>query len=210
MSAPPTGTLILDDVETAADLLTYVRRAKVVDDSGDIRLQAVGPVLAAWTCVVPGGGLLGSGLVLGLRTYALAAEAHTDATVPLAAVTDRLARDQRELPLPPMASSPAWAALSPPRSGWERVGELAADDLLGAAREGIAEIATGAPEGSGAAAVADLRRRVWGRSTPTVPPVPAGGAFGLHALGFLTGPVVVHAQGPWTRLTTQAGFVLTR
>ena len=38
----------------------------------------------------------------------------------------------------------------------------------------------------------------------------SGGAFGLHALGFLTGPVIVHAQGPWTRLTTQAGFVLTR
>ena len=33
--------------------------------------------------------------------------------------------------------------------------------------------------------VADLRARVWMRLTDTVPPVPAGTAFALHALGFL-------------------------
>lgn len=219
------SALRLEDGQSAADLATYVRRAKGVDESGDVRLQALGSVLAAWTCVVPGGGLLGNGLVLGLRTYALAEPAHLDVTVPLAAITDRLARDgadsepgsvPTELPVPPMTTSPSWAALSPPRGGWEPVGQVDAADLEEAARAGIAEIAQGAPSGSGAAAVADLRRRVWGRATGTVPPVPSGGAFGLHALGFLgrpdqeRDPVTVHAAGPWTRLSTRAGFVLTR
>ena len=87
-------------------------------------------------------------------------------------------------------------------------------DLLAVAREGIAEVAQGAPEGSGASAVADLRARVWGRSTATVPPVPAGTAFGLHALGFLRpeagAQAQVHTIGPWTRVATDRGFVLTR
>lgn len=209
-------SLRLLDAETSADLAAYLRRAKGVDTDGDVRLQSVGTVLAAWTCVVPGSGLLGSGLVLGLRTSGLAEAADVDVTVPLGAVTDRLAHDETDLPLPPVESSPPWAALSPPRSGWELVGEVGADDLVAAARDGIAEVATGAPTGSGAAAVADLRRRVWGRSTSTVPPVPAGGAFGLHALGFLgheggeRPEVTVRACGPWTRLTTPAGHVLTR
>lgn len=206
--------LRLLDAPTAADLATYVRRARALDAEGDVRLQAAGPVLAAWTCVLPGQGLLGAGLVLGLRTYALAEPVEpVDVTVPLAAVGDRLAHDAATLPLPPMTTSPAWAALTPPRGGWEPVGEIASDALAAVAKAGIEEVATGAPSGSGAAAVADLRRRVWGRATATEPAVPGGAAFGMHALGFLAAreePVTVHRAGPWTRLSSRGGHVLTR
>lgn len=207
-------SLRLVDAESTQDLATYLARARKVDDAGDVRLQAVGGVLAAWTCVVPGHGLASSGLVLGLRTFALAEQAVSDRTVPIGAVTDRLARGGTEVPEPPMTSHPTWRALSPPRSGWEPVGTIADDDLRAVARSGIAEVAEGAPEGSGSAAVADLRGRVWGRSTETVPPVPAGTAFGLHALGFLRdeegAAAAVHAQGPWTRVATDRGFVIAR
>lgn len=206
--------LRLVDAESAADLATYLARAKRVDDAGDVRLQAVGDVLAAWTCLVPGHGLSNSGLVLGLRTFALAESTRSDLTVPIAAVTDRLARGGTEIPEPPMTTHPTWRALSAPRSGWEPVGSIADADLRATALAGIEEVARGAPEGSGSAAVADLRSRVWGRPTDTVPPVPAGAAFGLHVLGFLRpdedARALVHTTGPWTRVATDGGFVIAR
>ena len=206
--------LRLADAESAADLTTYLTRAKRLDEGGDVRLQAVGSVLAAWTCVLPGRGLGSTGLVLGLRTYALAEASSMDTTVPLSAVTDRLVRGGTQIEQPPVTSQPTWRALTPPRSGWEPVGVVADAKLLAAARAGIAEVAEGAPEGSGASAVADLRSRVWGRPTSTIPPVPAGTAFGLHALGFLRpdsdARAQIHTVGPWTRVATDRGFVLAR
>lgn len=208
------SSLSLADAESAADLSTYLTRAKRLDEAGDVRLQAVGNVLAAWTCVLPGRGLGSNGLVLGLRTFALAQVAHLDTTVPISAITDRLARGGADIEQPPVTSQPTWGALSPPRSGWESVGRVADADLADIARAGIAEVAQGAPEGSGAAAVADLRSRVWGRMTQTIPPVPAGTAFGVHALGFLrpdtSAQASVHTTGPWTRVATEGGFVLAR
>lgn len=208
------SALRLVDDASAHDLATYLARARKVEDEGDVRLQAVGEVLAAWTCVVPGRGLGSTGLVLGLRTFALAEPVRSDRTVPIGAVTDRLARGGTEVPDPPMTTHPTWRALSPPRSGWEPVGTIADHDLHAAALDGIAEVAHGAPDGSGSAAVADLRGRVWGRSTDTVPPVPAGTAFGLHVLGFLRpeedAAAAVHTVGPWTRVATDRGFVIAR
>lgn len=206
--------LRLVDEQSAADLGTYLTRAKRIEEAGDVRLQAVGEVLAAWTCVLPGRGLGSSGLVLGLRTFALAEPSVSDLTVPISAVTDRLARGGTEIPPPPVTTSPTWRALSPPRSGWGPLGSVADSDLRTAALTGIEEVAWGAPEGSGAAAVADLRSRVWGRATGTVPPVPAGTAFGLHVLGFLRpgerAEAAVHGTGPWTRVATDRGFVIAR
>lgn len=207
-------SLRLVDEASAQDLATYLARARRVDDSGDVRLQAVGDVLAAWTCVLPGRGLGSAGLVLGLRTFALADPVRSDITVPLGAVTDRLAHSGPEIPDPPMTTRPTWGALSPPRSGWESVGTVPDVRLREEALAGIEEVAQGAPEGSGSAAVADLRARVWGRPTETVPPVPAGTAFGLHVLGFLRpdehSVADVHTTGPWTRVATDRGFVIAR
>ena len=111
-----------------------------------------------------------------------------------------------------MSVQTAWAALTPPRGGWEPVGSLDAGALADVARAGIAEVAHGAPAGAGGHAVADLRQRVWGRLTETVPPVPAGAAFAAYALGFLdpSERCDVVAHGRWTRLSSARGHVLVR
>jgi hypothetical protein len=202
------------DAETQADLGTLVARAKAVDPDGAIRLQAHGHTLAAYVGVLPGTGLMADGAVIGLRTMPLAEDARVDVTVPLAAVSDRLARRDPTpaLSLPPVSLSEAWAAVAPPRRGWERVGSVASDIVNAVAREGIQEIAEGAPQGAGGHAVTALRRQVWRRSTTTTPPFPAGGAFAAFVLGF-TPPgseVTVFAHGRWTRLTTPVGHILVR
>jgi hypothetical protein len=208
-----TTELVFPDAASLADLHTFVSRAKAADEGGAVRLEVHGTTLAVTVGVLPGSGVMAEGTALGLRAMALAEPAEVDVTVPLAAVTDRLARDStRTLPVPPVVVHPAWAAVTPPRAGWERVGSVPADVLNDVARQGIAEIATGAPEGSGAKAVAGLRRLVWARLTTTVPPVPSGGAFAAYALGFSRPgtAVTVWAHGRWTRLSTPAGHVLMR
>lgn len=222
MSVP---SLPLADVESLQDLGSYVARARRLDAEGAVRLQAVGGVLAAWVCVLPGHGLLGEGLVLGLRTMPLdtaAGPVELDTTVPLAAVTDRMARRAAtgevgaRLPVPPTTVSPPWTALSPPRSGWEPVGEVPVAALRRTAREGVEAVGRGTPPGAGAHAVAALRQRVWEApvqedGSPAARLLPAGAGFAADALGFL-GPRdgLVHRCGPWTRLTLPAGYVLTR
>lgn len=201
------------DPQGLADLAAFVRRAKQADDDGAIRLQASGATLAAYVAVLSGSGLLGEGTVLGLRAMALAAPADLDVTVPLAAILDRVARDAGDsLSVPPTTVRMPWAALSPPRGGWERVGSIGSEDVNAVARQGISEIAEGAPADAGGHAVTALRRQVWGRPTPTTPPVPAGGAFAAYVLGFsLPGTeVTVWAHGRWTRLSTPHGHVLIR
>ena len=221
------STLHLLDEESAADLRTFVARAKRHDPDGAIRLQVVprgeGGVLAAWVCVLPGVGLMRSGLVLGLRTVALGpVDEALDTVVPLAGLTDRFAHGAiTELPVPPSTVEAAWAAISPPLGGWRELGTVAGSALSEVASAGVAEVATGTPEGAGSAAVADLRARVWGRaveggSAAGAEPftIPAGAAFGMAVLGFVPpspgGQVAVHGQGPWTRLSSRTGFVLAR
>lgn len=225
--------LTFPDVQGLDDLRTYVARAKAADEDGAIRLQAAGQTLAAYVGVLPGSGLMAEGVVIGLRAMPLAEPAHVDVTVPLGAVTDRLAREVgATLAVPPVTVRVAWAAMAPPRGGWERVGAVSADEVYAAARQGIEEVASGAPADAGGAAVAALRKQVWGRLTPTTPPVPAGGAFAAYVLGFVRGDgvtddgvtsagvtgagaapgseVTVWAHGRWTRLSTPAGHVLIR
>lgn len=220
MSEPVGGgrELLLADGEGVADLATYVARARTLDADGAIRLQAVGSVLAAWVCVVPGQGMMRSGLVLALRTMALHGPHALDVTVPLAGLADRFARRSATgdagtaLPVPPTEVSPQWAGVSPPRGGWEPVGQVSSEVLLAAAERGIAEVAQGAPTGSGAAAVAMLRARVWARDLEGG--ATAGAGLAARALGFARpgdGQVAtVHRSGPWTRVSLAAGHVLSR
>ena len=217
--------LTFPDLQGLEDLRTYVARAKAADEDGAIRLQARGHTLAAYVGVLPGSGLMAEGVVLGLRAMPLAEVAHLDVTVSLSALTDRFARlNGPTLPLPPMTVNVPWAAMAPPRSGWEYVGAVTADEVYAAARLGIEEVASGAPVDAGGAAVAALRKQVWGRLTTTTPPLPAGGAFAAYVLGFVVKghgiapghgaapgtEVTVWAHGRWTRLTTPAGHVLIR
>lgn len=209
--------LRLADDEAMDDLATYVGRARSADSDGAIRLQAVGLSLAAYVGVLPGQGLMAEGAVLGLRVIPLAESAELDATVPLAGITDRLARreghgDGAVLPVPPTTANAGWAAVAPPRSGWEPLGEVPTSELEAIALQGIQEIAEGAPEGSGALAVGALRRAVWGREAPTRPPVVSGAAFAAHVLGFLASApeAQVFGNGRWLRVSTPAGHVLVR
>ena len=214
MSASVPSRLVLTDHDSLLDLGRYAARARALDADGAVRLQAVGSVLAAWVGVLPGTGLLGTGTTLGLRTSALAEPAGLDVLVPLAAVTDRVAHEGEPavLPVPPMRVNAAWAAVSPPRGGWVPGEPVASETLQRTAAEGIAEVTDGAPEGSGAAAVASLRAQVWRRPVAGSPHAPAALAFAAYALGFLSPGVeaTVATSGPWTRLTTPAGHALTR
>ncbi len=207
----PQPVLRLDDVASLADLSTFVNRAHRADPGGAARLQAHGTVLAVYVCPLSGGG---GPTVLGLRTTALAETEVVDVVVPLAALADRLSRSRNgtDLPVPPGEVVAAWAGIAPPRSGWEQLGQVAAVALVGAAEQGIAEVAAGTPSTSGAPAVAALRAGVWGREL-TGTPLPSGAAFVAHALAFVREsdpPVDVWATGPWTRLSSARGHVLTR
>lgn len=212
-----TGALHLADALSLADLATFVSRAKRIDPDGAVRLSTHGLVLAVYVSPVHGGGAPD---VLGLRTFALTEPASLDVVVPLAALTDRLARPSSgtALPLPPVpATGVSWAGIAPPRHGWAPRGHLDAAALRDAARAGAAEVASGVPDVAGAPAVARLRARVWGRALPVGPDlapgsdVPAGAAFAADGLGFLdSGPVPVFAAGRWHRLSTARGHVLAR
>ena len=200
------------DSETLQDFGTYVARARSLDADGAIRLQAHGTALAAYVGVLPGRGPVMAGSVIGLRVMALDEPADVDAIVTLASVADRLARGRiSTFSIPPTTVRAGWAAMAPPRSGWEVVGDLTVDDLRTVATRGIAEIAEGTPTGSGAQVVVALRQRVWERDSRTTPPVPSGAAFAAYTLGFMTQQRArVFAHGRWTRLSTATGHVLVR
>ncbi|MBM6399083.1 hypothetical protein [Phycicoccus sonneratiae] len=202
--------LRLVDAAALGDLGRYAARARALDEQGAIRLQASGEVLAAWVGVLPGSGILAEGTVLGLRTFALAEPAACDVVVPLGAVTDRTARHggTGDLSLPPTRALAPWSAVTPPRSGWEPAGEVAADGLADSARTGLVEVGAAVRERGAAAGF--VRDRVWAREAAGG--VRAGGAFAAFSLGFLApgSTVRVFRANRWTRLTCAGGHVLMR
>ncbi|MBC7724697.1 MAG: hypothetical protein H7146_08115 [Burkholderiaceae bacterium] len=212
---------VLADALSLADLQVFLARAGRVDD-GSVRLVAARGVLAAYVAVLHPSGLLDrSPTVLGLRTFALAEAAALDAVVPVAALAQRVARLQSEsvdatapvrVSVPPAVFTAAWAAISPPRGGWQRVATTTCDVLEVVARAGIDEVAAAIPAGTGEQIVGRVRAEVWGRLIAGLESVPAGGAFAALSLGFLKADdaVDVVATGPWTRLTTPRGHVLIK
>ncbi|MHA7140833.1 hypothetical protein ACX80T_04800 [Arthrobacter sp. Sr33] len=217
MVSPPESTeLIFTDPLVVADLRTFIARARAAED-GAVRLQATGTVLAAYICILRPR-ILGEAIptVLGLRTMPLAAPANVDTTVALASVSDRLARmadDDVVLQVPPTTVTESWTGVLPPRSGWEPRGDLSAELVETAARNGIREVAETVPNNPGALIVNSARGAIWGRSIEDLAvEVPAGAAFGAFALGFLAGeerPLVL-TNGRWTRISTSRGHVLSR
>jgi hypothetical protein len=199
------------DGDALKDLGTYVARARSLDVNGAIRLQCRGTVLATYVDVLPGRGPAMTGAIIGLRVMALAEAADVDVTVSLASVSERLARGRTStFSIPPNTVRVGWAAVAPPRSGWEVVGDLTVEDLRTVATQGIAEITHGASQAP-AQVVAALRQRVWARDSRTTPPIPSGTAFAAYALGFLTHQSArVFAHGRWIRLSTVTGHVLVR
>jgi hypothetical protein len=209
-----TQPLQFTDPRDLADLRTFVTRARSIDD-GAIRLQASGAVLAAYVCVLRPR-LLGESTptILGLRTMALAQPAHTDVTVPLSAVLDRLARVgdlDVELPVPPVTVTESWAGVGAPRTGWEFAGTLQDSALRLAAEAGITDVAAIMPDKPGALIVNNARATVWGRELPGADGLPLGAAFAALALGFLAdGEQSLYRTGRWFRLSGSRGHVLAR
>jgi len=218
----------LPDSLSLSDLRTFVARAGRVED-GSVRLIATNGVLAVYVAVLYPSGLLDeSPTVLGLRTFALVDDESGptvfDAVVPVGSLLGRLERLEGEVrdaaapvsvTLPMQVHTVTWAAISPPRGGWTPLEPLPSSVLDAAAREGIDEVATAIPTGTGEQIVHRVRSEVWGRPIPGHTHVPAGAAFAAFGLGFITTPEVpesvrVYETGPWTRLSTKRGHVLVK
>ncbi|WGH10257.1 hypothetical protein [Rothia kristinae] len=206
--------LRLADPRQARDLATLISRARALDEGAAVRLQAVGSVLAVWVPVMSGETLLEQvPTVLGMRAVHLSEPSRADATVQAAAVLDRMARVDRAgaaLALPPITVRAAWSGAIPGTSGWKECGTVSAQRLEELARQGSRAVEQALPAQAGAAVLSTVRSRIWGTVGQPGGFV-AGAAFGAKALGFLGGgDVVVHAQGPWRRLSNRAGHLLAR
>lgn len=217
-----TPVITFTDAGALSDLGRYASRARALDDEAAVRLQGAGGVLAAYVGVLPGSGLLGEGLVLGLRTFRIDPDptgAELDLSVPAAAITDRVTHTPgaATLPLPPTLVHPTWSSITPPRSGWEYAGVAEADDLVAVARDGLEQVSAAVKERGAAAGF--LKQQVWDQEVTFNSDDPAaairlgaGVALAAYALGFLTpgGQVEVFRTNRWTRVSAPGGHVLAR
>lgn len=209
------STFTLADAPSLDDLQVYLARAARVEE-GSVRLIAGSGVLAVYCSVFAPAGLLDeSATILGLRTLALGEPATFDAVVPVRSLIQRLERAQGEktttVGLPMEVNTATWAAISPPRGGWQAAGEIAPALLEGSAHAGIRDVAAAVPDGVGEQIVRRVRGEVWGRPIAGAEHIPSGAAFAAFALGFLGEDLVrVYEAGPWTRLSTQRGHVLVK
>ncbi len=212
----------LTDSLALGDLHVFLGRAMRVDD-GSVRLIAGSGVLAVYVSVLHPAGLLDeSPTVLGLRTFAVAPDDAFDAVVPVRSLVGRVEgrieaananpEESVTITLPMEVNTVTWAAISPPRGGWQILQATDSALLEAAARAGIDEIAQAIPTGTGEQIVQRVRTEVWGRSIDELDFVPAGAAFAAFSLGFLgdSDSVSIYETGPWTRLTTRGGHVLVK
>jgi hypothetical protein len=216
----------LIDSLSLGDLQVFLGRAGRIDD-GSVRLIAGSGVLAVYVAVLYPAGLMDeSPTVLGLRTFALSERDTFDAVVPVRSLLERLARLSGEIvdpttavvvSLPMQVNTVTWAAISPPRGGWQTVDTTQGSLLETAARTGIDEVAAAIPANTGEQIVHRVRSEVWGRPIVGLEYVPAGAAFAAFTLGFIaagdgatTDDVRIFETGPWTRLTTQRGHILVK
>jgi hypothetical protein len=209
------STFTLADAPSLDDLQVFLARAARVEE-GSVRLIAGSGVLAVYCSVFAPAGLLDeSATILGLRTLALSQPATFDVVVPVRSLIQRLERAQGEggttVGLPMEVNTATWAAISPPRGGWQQAGEIAPTLLEQTAHAGIRDVAAAVPDGVGEQIVRKVRGEVWGRPIVGAEHIPSGAAFAAFALGFLgEDPVRVYEAGPWTRLSTQRGHVLVK
>ncbi|MDA4895447.1 hypothetical protein [Microbacterium resistens] len=200
--------LILADADTARDAVTFASRAVRAADEG-VRLQASeGVLVMTAAALAPQGFFDSTPTILALRVLRADPELQCDIVVSELGATD----DPRALALPETGLAPAWAGVSPPRGGWDQVGELGADVVAQRAQWGISAVAHGTAPGAGEEAVRALRARVWGEPDEDLLDLPRGVAFAAHAFGFISGAeqVRVTRSGRWTRLAFRRGHVLAR
>jgi len=209
-----TSYLSLAEQADAADLKTFLHRAARLGCE-HVRLVSNGNALAATVAVLTKQGLLDQDpTVLGVRVFELVSgHEQVNTLVQIAAVQDRLARDVHEFALPVGQAGIAWAGVTPPTAGWVSLGEIEAAPLVSVAEAGIAEVA--AANGLGVKIVAEVRRQTWGRGMFTAGDVtvPAGAAFAAFGLGFIPEAgesLALSASGPWSRLSSSRGHILSR
>lgn len=207
--------LVLKDARDLDDLRSFLSRAKKLDSDGVVRLRAFGDVLAVYVSPIYSGSLMADGpTVIGLRTIPLASSSEIDSVVPIEAVLDRLARvgESNYLELPELRALAAWTGITPPRSGWELVGEIPESQVTQWAKDGIKEVAETLPESVGSSIAAKVRLGIWGRTISLEFNLPAGSAFAAAGLGFLTKDeqVKVFRAHGWVRLTSTFGHVLAK
>jgi hypothetical protein len=200
-----------------SDLKAFLVRAKRLDDLGIVKFKATGDVMAVYVSPIFSGSLLGGGTtVLGLRTLRLRSDYQIDANFEIAAILDRLAKPTvfltSALELPAVTVKVPWAGITPPRDGWERVAGISQAELSEVAKLGIAEVASLLPESIGSAIASKVRQEVWGRLISADAPYPAGAAFAMAGLGFLTPDeeIAVFQAPGWLRLSSENGHVLCR
>jgi hypothetical protein len=209
------STFSLTDAPSLDDLQIYLARAARVEE-GSVRLIAGSGVLAVYSSVFAPAGLLDeSATVLGLRTLALTEAVDFDVVVPVRSLIQRIERAQGDgvttVGLPMEVNTATWAAISPPRGGWQPTGDVSPTLLDESARGGIRDVAAAVPDGVGEQIVRRVRTEVWGRPIVGAEHIPSGAAFAAFALGFLgDDPVRTYETGPWTRLSTQRGHVLVK
>lgn len=203
--------LIFPDPQAAADLLTFASRAIRLGD-GTVRLRADRGVLVTTSAPLAPRGLMdATPTVLGLRVSAVDPELECDLVVEASALLPA-PDDAAAVVLPEVATSPAWAGVSPPRSGWTPTNEIDSAVLAARAQYGIAAVADAVPSDAGEDVVRLVRAQVWGPPDEALGGLPLGTAFAAFALGFIAGAemAAVRTSGVWTRVTLARGHILVR
>ncbi|GAA3601676.1 hypothetical protein [Agrococcus terreus] len=200
--------LALDD-RARADLVLLLDRAAVFGD-GTVRLVADGPVALLTTPMTASSGLLDSGpTVLIARAARMRDAAAFDGVVALPALRDAL-REGADIEVPEGVGRPAWAAVSPPRGGWELAGEVPVDEVRRLAAQAAEDVEAMLPRSPGEAVRRRAERSVWARAVHASG-LTAGQAAALVAMRFLgEEPVRVTASGGWVRASGRAGEALAR
>ena len=203
--------LLLADPESAADALTFAGRAARFTVEG-VRLQASGGILAMTAApLAPRGFGDPTPTVLALRSLNADPELVCDLVVEASALSAN-ADDPRALTLPETALSPAWAGITPPRSGWDARPGIEASTLAAKAQGGIARVADTVPTDAGEDVVRTVRAAVWGAPDDELGGLPLGVAFAALSLGFISGGETAreaHSR-PWSAREHPRGHVLVR
>jgi hypothetical protein len=203
--------LLFADAKSAADAVTFAGRADRFTDEA-VRLQASGGILVMTAAPLAPRGLGDpTPTVLAIRTLAADPELVCDLVVEASAL--RIAPDDATaVQLPSTALAPAWAGISPPRSGWAEREGVDASALAAKAQGGIAHVAEAVPTDAGEDVVRAIRATVWGAPDDELSGLPLGVAFAAMSMGFISGAETarVLTSGPWTRVSLQRGHVIVR
>jgi hypothetical protein len=195
-------TLPLRDGEHAG-LSAYLQRVLGLDDRAAVRVQAAGEVVGVWSGPPFG--------VLALRPAALREAWSLDVTVSARRLFEALP-DSGDVPLPTSVVGPAWAALLPPRSGWDTrvvVPVQVVRDQVGVGVEAFRRrVEALAPPLRTPEALERAAEEVWGAAS--VADLPLRVAHAAENLGFLgpDGDVRASAAGAWRRLGCPGGSVV--